>query len=459
MQIITMLKKTSLTLAFTIMLIWQAAGPARAQQQIADQIIAVVGKSKIMVSDIEMQYLQMRMQGSVTGSASKVKCQIIENMLYEKLLLHQAVLDSIEVTDSQVEQQMDQRLRYFINQFGSQEKLEDFYQKSIIEIKNEFRDEIRKQLLIKTVQDGLTENVQATPAQVKSFYKAIPLDSIPLINAEIEIAEIVRMPPISMSQKIIVKERLRELRRRIVEGETFTTLAVLYSEDPGTASKGGELGFYGRGELYPEFEAVAFKLNQGEVSDIVETEAGFHIIQMIERQGEYINVRHILLQTKVSPVDLNRAREELDSIAIVIRNGDITFEDAVKLHSNDPDKQGGGMLVNLMTGTTKFEMDQLDPQISFTIDKLKVGELSNAVPMKTEDNKDAYRLILLKTRTLPHRANLEEDYDKIYNWTLNQLRTEEVQNWVNKNVKNVYVRINERYKYCNFEFNWWQAKH
>ncbi len=427
---------------------------ARSQDQIVDQIVALVGQSMILESNIEVQYLQMRMEGSIKGSASSMKCQIMENMLFEKLLLYQAELDSVEVTESQVEQSMDQRIRYFISQFGSQEKLEEFYQKSIIEIKNEFRTQVRNQLLVESVQQEITSSIQVTPSEVKSFFRSIPKDSIPLINSEVQIAEIVKMPPISMEQKIEVKERLRELRRRIMGDESFATLAILYSEDPGSASKGGELGFYGRGELYPEFEAVAFKLKKGETSDIVETEAGFHILELIERRGEYLNVRHILLQTKVSPTDLALARQELDSIAVRIREGKITFDEAVKKYSDDPNRQGNGILINPMTGTTKFEMDQLDPQVSFTIDKLEAGDISNAVPMKTEDTKDAYRILLLKSRTLPHRANLTEDYNKINTWALNKKRTEVIHEWVNENARNAYIRINERYVDCNFEFDW-----
>jgi len=364
------------------------------QPQLVDQIVAVVGQNMILESTLEAEYLRFRMQGTIQGSAASIKCQILESLLYEKLLLNQAELDSVEVTEGQVEQAMDQRLRYFINQFGSQEKLEEFYDKSIIEIKDEFREQVRNQLKVETVQQDITANVSLSPSEVRSFFKKIPRDSIPLINSEVQIGQIVRLPPVTMEQKIEVKEGLRELRRRITEGESFATLAILYSEDPGSASKGGELGFYSRGELYPEFEAAAWRLKEDEVSDIVETEAGFHIIQLIERQAEYINVRHILIKTKVSPVELNAAREELDSIASLIRDETMTFEEAVREYSDDPGKYTGGMLINMRSGTTTFEMDELEPQVSFVIDKLEVGEISNAVPMKTEDGKDAYRILL-----------------------------------------------------------------
>ncbi len=451
------LKKYTGQLIPILAMIITFAAPVKAQERVVDEIVAVVGQNMILESQLETQYLQARMQGMTGGGAHDSKCQILEGLLFEKLMLNQAELDSVVVSDLQVEQSLDQRIRYFIAQFGSQEKLEEFYQKSIIEIKNEFRDLVRKQLMVEQVQINITENVDVTPSEVRSYYKKMPEDSIPLINSEVEIMQIVKMPPVTMEQKKEVKERLRELRNRIVEGESFSTLAILYSEDPGSASKGGELGFYGRGELFPEFEAVAFKLKEGEISDIVETEAGFHIIQLIEKKGEYINVRHILLQTKVSPMALAEAKSELDSIANVIRSGEITFEEAVEKFSEDPGKNSGGLLINPMTGTTKFEMDQLDPQVSFAIDKLEVGEISNAVPMKTEKNKDAYRILKLKSRTKPHRANLKEDYNRIYKWALEYKQQQKIAEWVNKNAANAYIRINNRYLDCNFEFDWKSA--
>lgn len=439
-----------------ILLILLPAFTTRAQQ-LVDEIVAVVGQNMILESHLESQYLQMRAQGGIRGSASAVKCEILENMMFEKLLLNQAELDSIVVTEPEVEQELNQRLRYFTAQFGSQEKLEEFYGKSIIEIKEEFRELVRNMLLVNRVQQDITANVVVTPSEVKEYFRNIPADSVEFINAQVEIAQVVKMPVISMEQKRQVKERLRELRRRITEGESFATLAILYSEDPGSASKGGELGFYGRGELFPEFEAVAFKLEAGEISDIVETEAGFHIIQMIERKGEYINVRHILLRTKVSPVDLAEAKQELDSIALLIRNDSITFDEAVARFSDDPGKSSQGMLVNPMTSATRFEMDELEPQVSFVIDKLEPGEISNAVPMKTKDGRDAYRILMLKSRTKPHRANLKDDYNRIAETALQAKKTEKVNEWVVSNLENAYLRISDRYRDCEFMHDWISA--
>jgi peptidyl-prolyl cis-trans isomerase SurA len=439
----------------TILLL--SLGKLQAQEQVVDRIIAVVGPNMVLESDIEAQYLQAKMQGSIEGSARSVKCQILENMLLENVLLNQAELDSVVISDSEVEQSLDQRLRYFISQFGSQEKLEEYYGKSILEIKEEFRDLVKNNMLVLEVQKSITKNVFVTPSDVRNFCRDMPVDSIPLISAKVEMRQIIKIPPVSLEQKVLIKEKLRDLRRRVVEGENFATLAILYSDDPGSAAKGGEIGFFGRGELYPEYEAVAFKLKEGEVSEIIESKAGFHIIQLIERKGDYINTRHILLQTKPSPVDLENARIKLDSILVRIQNGEITFEDAAVKYSDDPGKSGGGYIINPYTGTTWFEMDQLEPQVSFIINKLEVGQISSPVPTQTEDGKDAFRLVKLQARTEPHRANLTDDYSFLQDLALQQKKQQKLVEWVNKNVTNTYIMVIDDYKNCDFNYNFFPA--
>lgn len=430
-------------------------GKLQAQEKVVDRIIAVVGQNMVLESEVETQYLQAKVQGAIEGSARSVKCQILENMLLENLLLNQAELDSVQVSDSEVEQSLDQRLRYFISQFGSQEKLEEYYGKSIIEIKEEFRDLVKNNMLVTQVQNNITKNVFVTPSDVKEFYRNIPMDSIPLISAQVEMRQIIKIPPVSMEQKVMIKEKLRDLRRRVVEGENLATLAILYSDDPGSAAKGGEIGFFGRGELYPEYEAIAFKLKEGEISEIIETKAGFHIVQLIERKGDYINTRHILLQTKPSPIDLENARNKLDSILVQIRNGEITFEDAAIKYSDDPGKFGGGYIINPYTGTTWFEMSQLEPQVSFVLNKLEVGQVSSPVPTQTEDGKEAFRLVKLQSRTEPHRANLSDDYSYLQELTLQQKKQQKLLEWVNKNVDNAYIMVIDDYKNCGFNYNWY----
>lgn len=455
MKHITLGKTKNMLLTLVIsMLTFSNQTFAQGDPQVIDQVVAVVGKNIILESDIENQYLNYRMQGGIKGSSSEVRCQILEEQLFQKLMVAQAEVDSIEVNEVQVEGELERRLQMFISQFGSQEKMEDYYGKTIPEIKSELHDIIMEQMIGQQVQQGIVATVTVTPSEIKSYFKSIPEDSIPQITTEYQIAQIIKKPPVSIEEKIRVKERLLEFRTRILGGESFSTLAILYSEDPGSAKKGGELGFYGRGQLYPEFEAIAFKLNEGEISNIVDTEAGYHIIQMIERKGDYVNVRHILLAPKVSPTDLMKARNELDSIATLIRADSISFEDAVEEFSEAKNKNNGGIIVNAYNGSTTFEAEQLDPQISFTIEKMKLGNISNPVPLKTEEKEDAYQILLLKKKTQPHKANLKDDYSKIQMWTEADKKQKVIDKWIDEKAKNTYVRIIEQYKECSYQHNW-----
>lgn len=423
-------------------------------EYIIDQIVAIVGNNIILESDIQNQYLNYKMQGGIAGSISQVKCNIMEDVMFQKLMVAQAEVDSIEVSDVQVEADLDRRLSSFIQQFGSQEKMEDYYGKSLTEIKSELYSIVKEQLLAQQVQSGIVSSVDVAPSEIRTFYESIPYDSIPIIKTEYVIAEIVKNPPISIEEKLRVKDQLNSIRKRILDGASFGTLAIMYSQDPGSAKKGGELGFYGRGQLYPEFEAVAFKLNEGEISNVLETEAGYHIIQMIERKGDYINVRHILLSPKVSVEDLNIAKNELDSIANLIRSDSISFEDAVARFSEGENSNNGGLMINPYTMSTTFEAEQLDPQVSFTIEKMEVGEISNPVPMKTEDNKDAYRIMMLKKRSKPHKANLEDDYSKIREWALQNKQMETIGEWIEDKASDTYIKIIDEYQGCEFAHKW-----
>ena len=421
----------------------------QSQDTIVDGVIAVVGGNVVLKSDIESQYLQLRAQGVIKGSPAKVKCQILDKLLYMKLLLHQGQVDSIKVTDAQVEGEMDRRMRYFISQAGSPEKLEDYYGKSLLEIKNELKEIIREQMLTEQEEAKITKDITITPSEVKAFYKKIDKDSIPLINAEFEIGVIIKQPLIGLEEKQIVINKLKGFKDRIAKGDEFATLAVLYSEDPGSAKQGGELGMFKRGDMRPEFEAASFKLKTaGEVSDIVETEDGFHIIQLIERRGEYINVRHILLQPQVSIANLNKAKVTLDSVALLITTKKLKFEDAVIRYSDDPSKNNGGLLVNNASGTTRFEasqLSQLDPKVFFIVDKLKIGEISAPVLMKTERGKQEYRIYYLKDRTNPHRANIENDYARIQQMALDKKKDKVINNWVIQKMPGTYIRISDKY--------------
>jgi peptidyl-prolyl cis-trans isomerase SurA len=305
---------------------------------------------------------------------------------------------------------MDRRMRYFISQAGSPDRLEEHFGKSLLEIKNELRDVIQEQMLTEQAQQKITKDVTITPSEVKSFFRKIPKDSIPLINSEFEIGIIVKQPLIGDTEKQEAKDKLKNFKERTAKGDDFSTLAVLYSEDPGSSKQGGELGMFKRGEMRTEFEAAAFRLKPGEVSDIVETEDGYHLIQMIERRGEYINVRHILLQPKVSPVNLNKAKVTLDSVAALLMSKKITYDAAVIRYSDDPGKNSGGMMINPVSGNSKFESGQLDAKVFFVVDKLKTGEVSAPI-LTNERGKQDFRIFYLKARTNPHKANLDEDYE------------------------------------------------
>jgi peptidyl-prolyl cis-trans isomerase SurA len=427
---------------------------SKAQNSVIDQVVAIVGGNIIKASDIEQQYNQMKIQGNLK-SGDNAKCSILENILVSKLMLNQAKVDSVIVSDEQVESELERRLRYYIAQVGSKEKFEEYYKKSINEFKDEFRDNIRNQMLVQMMEGNITDSKKVTPNEVKKFYDEIPADSIPLINAEYEIGQIVRQPAISKAEKEVVKQRLGELRERILKGEKFSSLAALYSEDPGSAKRSGELGLFGRGEMFPEFEAAAFNLKTAdEVSNIIETKAGYHILQLIERRGDFVNVRHILLMPKVSPYELQKAKFYLDSIYSIVNDSAMNFEKAALKFSDDPSKNNGGIMVNPNSGNSKFGAEEIDPSLFFVIDKMKVGDLSKPIIMNDNDGKQAYRIVYLKSRSSAHRANLKDDYDKIQNATLERAKADAVKKWINDKIGKTYIKFFDNYKDCKFENEW-----
>lgn len=445
------MKKTGL---FVLLLLFMIkANYAPAQEQIIDEVVAVVGGNFVLQSDIEAQYMQFRMQG-VIKDARSIRCQILEDMLFQKLLLNQAELDSVQVTEDQIEQTMDARFRYYIQQFGSQEKLEEFYKKPLIQIRDEFRTLVKEQLMVDEVQQKLTQDIKVTPSEVRAFFNRIPKDSIPTIEMEYEIGQIVKEPVISKEEMEATRDRLKGLRERILKGDNFAAMATLYSEDPGSSRKGGEVGFVSRGQLYPEYEAIAFGLKKGEISDIVKSKAGYHIIQLIERRGDMINTRHILLMPKISNQDLAKASKILDSVSGLVNEKKMTFEEAALQFSDDPAKINGGLMVNQVTGNTRFNASQLDPKVFFVIDKMKVGDLSKPMGMMNEEGKQTINLYFLKTRTEPHRANLKDDYSVIQGWALNEKQNKAINKWIGEKIGNTYFRINESYKDCTFTHTW-----
>ena len=434
------------------------------QPQVVDKVVAVVGKNIILQSDIENQYIQYRLQGMAEGTGKEVRARILEDLLLQKLMLNQAEMDSLTVTDEQVEAELNRRIQHIVSRFGSQEKLEAQFGKTMSEIKDEVRKASKDNMLQEQVQAKIMENVVVTPQEVKDFFNSIPKDSLPAIQPSYEIVQIVKRPPVSIDEKLQVKDRLYQIRKRILDGESsFSTMAVLYSEDPGSARLGGELGFTGKGVWVPEFENVAFNLRDGEISDVVESEHGFHIIQLIERRGETVNCRHILLTAKVPVEALEKAQNQLDSVAQLIRNGDMTFEEACKKYSDDDSKNNGGYLCNAATGGNWLslqdmkELEEYYPEyknLDFVISRLEVGVVSDPVPMTTNENNDAFRLVMVKRKTEAHQANLKEDYSLIQNWALSQKRQQAIGKWVSNKAAKAYIRLDDAYKDYDFYYDW-----
>lgn len=434
--------------------------------QVVDKVAAVVGKNIILQSDIESQYLQYRMQGTIDGSSSAMHCAILEELMFQKLMLNQAEMDSLTISDGEVETEMNRRITELIGRAGSQEKLESIFNKTMSEIKEELRRLVKEKSLEDQVRANILKGVTVTPAEVKAFYNNLDPDSIPTIDTQYEIMQIVKRPPISIDEKLEVKDQLYQIRKRILDGESsFSTMAILYSEDPGSAKRGGELGFTGRGEFAPEFEMAAFNLRDGEISEVIETQFGFHIIQLIERRDDYVNCRHILLTAKVPVEALEKAQHELDSAAMLIRNGDMTFEEACLKFSDDDSKTNGGYLINPMAGGYAIGIQDIQEleqypgfqefkNLAFVVSKLDVGVVSDPLPMTTTDNKDAFRLVMVKKKIDAHKANLTDDYWLIQTWALNQKNQTVISNWIKNKAKKAFVKIDEDFEDCDFQFDW-----
>ena len=431
--------------------------------QVVDKVAAVVGKNIILQSDVENQYIQYRMQGGPEGAGSTVRCEILEDLLFQKLMLNQAEMDSLQVTDDEVENELSRRISELVGKVGSQEKLESYFNKTMSEIKDELRRIVKDRMLQDQVRADILKGVMVTPAEVRAFFRKQPQDSLPTVGDEYEIVQIVKRPPVSIDEKLRIKDQLYQIRKRILEGESFSTMAILYSEDPGSAKNGGEVGFTGRGEWAKEFENAAFNLRDGEISEVIETQFGFHIIQLIEHKGDYVNCRHILLTAKVPVEALEEAQKQLDSVAELIRDGEMTFEEACLKYSDDDSKTNGGYIVNPAYGGNRIgiqdlpELEAYFPELknlSFVISRLDVGVVSDPLPMTTSENNDAFRLVMVKKKYDAHRVNLNDDYWRVQGWALNEKNQEVIRNWINNKAKKAFIRIDDDFVDCDFQFDW-----
>lgn len=426
-----------------------------AQNNIAEEVAWIVGDEAIYKSDIEEQYQQLQYERTpIDGNPC---CVIPEQIAIDKLFLHQAKIDTIEVPNSTVQQSVDARINYFIANLGSKEKVEEYFRKPIPEIREQLMNTVRDQYTIQQVQSSLTKNVKATPSDVRKFYNSIPKDSLPLIQKQVEV-EIITINPIIPQQEIDeVKSRLRDYAQRVNNGESdFSTLALLYSED-GSAMSGGEIGFKSRNDLVPEYANVAFNLNDPKkVSKIVETEFGYHIIQLIEKRGDRINTRHILLKPKVNQKDLDSAVVKLDSLRKDILANKYTFEQAALYVSQDKDSRNNkGLMMNPQTHTTLFEMADLPDEIGKVVDKLQVGEISEPfIAINKSNNRKQVAMVKLVRRIEAHKADLAEDFQVLKDMYENKRKAEIIDEWVKEKQKKTYVHISEGWRNCEFKYNW-----
>jgi peptidyl-prolyl cis-trans isomerase SurA len=427
-------------------------------QEVIDQVVAVVGNEIILKSDIENQYYQILSQG-YNSEESDLKCDILEELMFQKLLYLQAIADSVVITDKEVETELDRRISVFINQLGSEKKLEEFYGKSVNEIKADFRDVIREQLLTQKVQSGLTANLKITPSEVKEFFEEIPQDSLPIVSAYFELSEIVVTPAIGQAEKDATIKKLDDLRDRILKGESFETLAILYSMDPGSATAGGELGFVSRTDLVPEFASVAFNLTSpDEVSRVVETEYGFHIIQLIEKKGNMMNFRHILMTPEVSIDQIVAAETKANEIYNLIKTDSLNFADAVKNYSDADSKFNSGKVMNPYYGNAKLSNEFVDPYTLKALSNLKPGEYSKPFLASTNKGVKVMKIVRLDVKVESHVANLTDDYQEIQQYALQVKSQEAIEKWINKKLESTYVRIDQSYSNCNFKFGDWYKK-
>ncbi len=421
---------------------------------VIDRLIAVVGREAILHSELTARTEQARQNGIIMDRNGA--CGELEDLLYEKLLIEQGRIDSVVVDEAQVNAELDRRIRYFAAQLGGESKLEEFYGKTVAEIRAEFRDQVEDQLMVQTMQQKVTSDIRVTPRDVQRFYQRIPSDSVPLVNAEVEYAVILRIPKASEEEERRVRRRIEEFRESVMKGEKdMCTVAILYSEDPGSAKECGELGMVPLGAMVPEFDAVAMSLKEGEVSQVFKTQYGYHFMQMVERRGEHYNARHVLMRPQVGSAQLQVERDRLDSLAKVIRLGKVTFADVAVQYSDDEESKGvGGVMIEPNTNTARWDMGTLDQQTFFVLDKLKEGEISDPQLLVLPDASKAYRLVQLLVHTAPHRANMKDDYRMIQQAAEGKLRSEAVDKWVSDRMEATYVRINEDHAGCTFIHDW-----
>ncbi len=423
------------------------------QNQVIDKVIAVVGKYPILLSDLQNTMLDQDKQGVYFD-----RCKSFEMLVYQKLLMVQAEKDSLIVSEAELDHELSRRMSYFISQFGSEEKLEEFYGKRTNVIKDELRFSVQEQLLAEKMKSNITGNDKLTPAEIRLFFNSSIQDSLPFVESEVELQQLVKKPICSPHEKQEAKELIESYRERVVNGKsTMSTLARLYSEDPGSAAKGGLYNNVARGIMDPAFEAVAFRLKKGEISNVFETSYGFHFIELVQRKGDLLDLRHILIMPKMTNEDFFKCKSDLDSIYNEINLGIISFENAVKKYSDDLEtKQNSGLMINPQTANTKFDniaLSQIDENSIVVINNMKVADISKPMQFKLPDGKPGFRILKLKTRIEPHKMNLKEDYQKLSQFANVEKNKKLVKEWIKKRSKISYIKLDPEFA-CKFENNW-----
>ena len=441
------------SLIFTFLLTVNIFYGQSQNKTLVDGVFAVIGNHVIFYSDIEDQLMQYRNQGMVDQNDSIIQEKIVEDLFFQKLLLHFADVDSIEVDESELENSINQRIIFFEEQLGSVENVENYFDKSIPDLIDELRPVIKNQSLIQKMQYEITKNIKVSPADVEQFYWEI-FDSLPLISSQFQVAQILKIPEAANLAIEETLSKLEDLRNRIVKGADFATMAILYSEDPGSSRNGGAYYEVKKGKFVKEFESVAFSLGANELSEIFKTEYGYHIAELIERRGNELDIRHILMTPKISNADLVSAKDFLDSLKLEIINNSISFELAAKQFSSDKDtRYNGGLLINQNSNASFFSDSELDPVVLNEVNKLSIGEITQPIYIKLDNGKEAYRIIKLVDKIDEHIANLEDDYAFLKNYCFQMKTEKELKTWYKESVSNVYIQTSEDLLNYNFYNN------
>lgn len=440
-----------INISIWVLLVFSIFSKLSSQELLVDKVVAKVGSEYILLSEIEEEFSYFKSKDPTIDEA--VKCDILEGMIEQKLVIYHAKVDSVEISDEEVELQLDFRFESVLRQMNGDEAFfEEYYGASIEEMKNRYRDDQKHKLLAERMQYELLSDIDITPREVETFFKGVPKDSLPYFKSEMEISEIVMLPKVNEAQRQIALNKITELHNKVISGEAkFDEIAATYSQDPGSAIKGGDLGFARRGVFVEEFEATVFTLAKNEISEIIETEFGFHFIQLLERRGNSVRARHVLIKPEITVEDLELTKNTMDSVRTLIINDSLSFELAVKKHSLPqlPSYSNNGRVKNPNTNNTFFSANDLDPDTYFTVIDMKVGGVSQPMEITMPDGKKAYRLVRLNSTTKPHRANLEEDYDKISGFARENKKNDYYMKWIKEKRDQTFIFVDDLFFSCN----------